>query len=155
MDTFALPALQEGYSFRVGNNVREQVLEGGFPRNLIKYIGAVHQVTATVIIENDLYRQYFWAFYRKNQTREFKWLLEVDDGTIQECTCRFNNQTIPNVEIIGAYVWRATLDVYVKPIIHNADFDAEIVNLFNNTDGKNMFEIEKIPNVYFPDATGV
>ena len=40
MDTFGLIALEDGYTFNVGNNVREQQLEGGMPRQVIKFVGA-------------------------------------------------------------------------------------------------------------------
>lgn len=155
MDTFGLTALEEGYGFNVGNNVREQQLEGGMPRQVIKFVGAVHSVTATVLIQNDQARQYFWAFWRKNQTKEFLWKLAVDNGGIEECICRFNNQGIPSLSLIRAYVWKASITIYVKPIKRNSDSDESIVNLWGGIDGGDPFEIEKIPNVYFPDATGV
>ena len=31
----------------------------------------------------------------------------------------------------------------------------QIIDIWENTDGQNLFEIEKIPNVWLPDAVGV
>lgn len=155
MDTFGLIALEDGYTFNAGNNVREQQLEGGMPRQVIEFVGAVHSVTATVLIQNDYARQYFWAFWRKNQTKEFLWKLAIDNGDIEDCICRFNNQTIPSLSLIRAYVWKASITVCVKPIKRSAELDENIVNTWNNIGRGDLFEIEKIPNVYFPNATGV
>lgn len=155
MDTFQLKALVEGYTFAVGNNVRMQQLEGGMPRKVIKFIGAVHNVTATVFLDGDDARQYFWAFFYQNETRAFKWVLATDDGDLRECECQFNNDSIPSLQIVGGYLWKATVNVYVKPIKRNKERDAEIVSLWGGLSQNGRFEIEKIPNVYFPDATGV
>lgn len=155
MDTFSLCALEEGYTFNVGNNVRMQQLEGGRPRKVIKFIGAVHNVTATVLLDGDIARQYFWAFWRKNQLSKFKWDLAIDDGGIQECICEFNNDQIPQVQLIGAYVWKASINVIVEPVRHSKDLDEDIVNAFGGGGKDSVFEIEKIPNIYFPDAVGV
>lgn len=155
MNTFGLKALVEGYSFAVGNNVRMQQLEGGMPRKVIKFVGAIHNVTATVLLDGDMARQYFWAFFYQNETKEFKWTLATDDGGVQECICQFNNDQIPSLQIVGGYVWKATVNIFVKPVRRNKDFDESLVSLWNGTTLDGRFEIEKIPNVYFPDATGV
>lgn len=155
MKTFQLPALQESYTFTVGNNVREQQLEGGMPRNVIKFIGAVHQVTGVVIIDSELMLQYFWAFWRQNQTKEFQWQLITDNGNLETVTCRFNNQQVPNPQLIGGFCWKIQITVYVKSIHRDKDFDDQIIDIWENTDGSNLFEIEKIPNVWLPDAVGV
>ena len=44
--------LQEGYGFTPGNNLREQLNEGGMPRQVIKYVGAVHAVNVNVLLED-------------------------------------------------------------------------------------------------------
>ena len=155
MDTLEIKALQEGYNFQVGNNVRMQQIEGGRPRKVRKFIGAVHNVTATLLLKNDIDRQYFWAFWRKNQLTKFYWDLAIDQGGVERCVCEFNNDQIPQLQLIGAYVWKATISVIVTPIIRNADSDETVVNAYGGGGNKGLFEIEKIPNVYFPDATGV
>ena len=155
MYTFELKALEESYNFQVGNNVRMQQLEGGRPRKVRKFIGAVHNVTATVLLENDEARQYFWAFWRLNELQQFKWTLAIDQGGVEECICEFNNDQIPQLQLIGAYVWKATVNVFVKPIPRSKDTDETVVNAYNGAGNRGLFEIEKIPNVYFPDAVGV
>ena len=62
MDTLVLQPLVEGYDFNVGNNVREQQLEGGMPRQVVKRVGAVHVTGVTLLLPDDGTRQYFWAF---------------------------------------------------------------------------------------------
>ena len=155
MDIFQLCAEQESYSFGVGNNVREQQLEGGMPRNVIAFLGAVLRVNATVMLDGDGAYQYFWAFWRQNQTREWQWKLIIDQGNLEDVTCRFNNQEVPQPVLLGHNVWKITFTVYVKPIIRSKDTDENIINMWNGATPQGRFEIEKIPNEYFPEAIGV
>lgn len=155
MYTFELKALEESYNFQVGNNVRMQQLEGGRPRKVRKFIGAVHNVTATVLLENDEARQYFWAFWRLNELQQFKWTLAIDQGGVEDCICEFNNDQTPQLQLIGAYVWKATINVFVAPIARSKDTDENVVASYSGAGNGGLFEIEKIPNVYFPEATGI
>ena len=155
MDTLNLCPLQDGYAFTAGNNVREQVLEGGMPRQVIKFIGAVHTVGVTVFLEDQRARQYFWAFWRLNQTKRWLWRLALDDGIMEDCVCQFSASSVPNESLVAAFARKVSFTIYVVPIPRSADFDRNIVNMWNNVNPEGFFEIEKIPNEYFPDATGV
>lgn len=154
MDTFKLCPLQDGYNFMAGNNVREQALEGGQPRQVIKFIGAVHRVGAQVMAKDPRERQYFWAFWRLNQTKQFLWNLALDDGDMEDCICQFSAEAVPQETLVGAFARRISFTVYVTPIARDADFDRTIVDIWNNVNFDSLIEIEKIPNVYFPYALG-
>lgn len=155
MDTFKLCPLQDGYNFMAGNNVREQALEGGQPRQVIKFIGAVHRVGAQVMAQDPRERQYFWAFWRLNQTKQFIWNLALDSGDMEDCICRFSAEAVPQETLVGAFARRISFTVYVTPIARDADFDRDIITIFDNTDGTVVPDLEKIPNVWLPDAVGV
>lgn len=155
MDTFKLCALQDGYNFVAGNNVRQQYLEGGMPRKVIKFVGAVHRVGVQVTCQDEFARQYFWAFYYQNQTREFIWTLSLDNGDLEECVCTFDCEETPVETLIGIHARRMSFTVFVRPKPRDENLDRDVITLFDGTEGNASFEIEKIPNVYFPDATGV
>ncbi len=155
MDTFKLCPLQDGYNFMAGNNVREQALEGGQPRQVIKFIGAVHRVGAQVMAQDPRERQYFWAFWRLNQTKQFLWNLALDSGDMEDCICQFSAEAVPQETLVGAFARRISFTVYVTPIARDADFDRSIVDIFANTEDTVIPDIEKIPNVWLPDAAGV
>lgn len=145
--------LSEGYSFTVGNNVREQVLENGMPRQVIKFVGAVHKVTAQVFLEDGFERQVFWSFWRKNQTKLWTWNLVLDNGKREDCVCQFSAETVPQEVFIEADTRKMQVSVYVIPIKRNADFDQQILDMWYKRFNASKFA--KVPNVYFPDATGV
>lgn len=164
MDTFKLQPLVEGYDFNVGNNVREQQLEGGMPRQVVKRVGAVHTTGVTLLLPDDGTRQYFWAFWRKNSQRigqpstaapRFNWNLMLDNGMMEDCICQFVGTERPKESFIGGYASKVQFTVYVVPIPRSAIGDAIIVDLWQsgNLDNKELFDL--IPNVWLPDATGV
>lgn len=155
MNTFMLCPLQEGYGFTPGNNLREQLNEGGMPRQVIKYVGAVHSVNVTVLLEGSRARQYFWAFWRQNQTKTWKWKLALDQGGIEECECRFTSESLPNESFHEGPIRKMTFAVLVVPIIRDPDFDQSIIDMWENGLINVVDDIEKIPNVWLPDALGV
>jgi hypothetical protein len=155
MDTLQLNALVAGYAFNVGNNVRQQVLEGGMPRQVIKFLGAVHSVNAQVLLPDERTRQYFWAFWRVNQTRKFYWELSIDNGINEVVVCQFDAETVPAETEIHAIVRKVSFTVFVEPITRNADDDQAVVDIFNGVPDGDVTGIEKIPNIWLPDATGV
>lgn len=154
MDTLRLEALVDGYDFTVGNNYREQQLEGGQPRQVKKFSGAIHTVGVTVALDGQRARQYFWAFWRQNQIKQFNWNLQIDQGEMEDCVCQFANQSVPKETFIGGHVRKVSFTVYVTPIARDPDFDQDVINSFEIENG-NIEGIEKIPNEYFPNATGV
>lgn len=155
MDIFKLCPLQEGYSFTPGNNLREQKTEGGMPRQVIKYVGAVHSVNVTVLLKDQRARQYFWAFWRLNQKKTFKWKLDLDLGAMEECECRFTSESLPTASYTDGVLRKVSFTVLVYPIARAADFDAEILRMWENGLINVVDDIEKIPNVWLPDALGV
>ena len=164
MDTFKLQPLVEGYDFNVGNNVREQQLEGGMPRQVVKRVGAVHTTGVTLLLPDNGTRQYFWAFWRKNSQRigqpsssapRFNWNLMLDNGMMEDCICQFVGTERPKENFIGGYAAKVQFTVYVVPISRDAEYDQAIVDLWGGVESTGFIELEKIPNEYFPDATGV
>ena len=164
MDTLVLQPLVEGYDFNVGNNVREQQLEGGMPRQVVKRVGAVHVTGVTLLLPDNGTRQYFWAFWRKNSQRigqpstaapRFNWNLMLDNGMMEDCICQFVSSEIPKENFIGGHASKVQFSVNVVPIVRNAEFDRGIVDLWNGINPDDVIGLEKIPNEYFPDATGV
>lgn len=155
MNTFMLCPLQEGYGFTPGNNLREQLNEGGMPRQVIKYVGAVHAVNVNVLLEDKRARQYFWSFWRLNKTRTWKWKLVLDQGEKEECECRFTSESLPSESFHEGPVRKMTFTVLVVPIIRNPDFDQSIIDMWENGLINVVDDIEKIPNVWLPNAVGV
>lgn len=155
MNTFMLCALQEGYAFTPGNNLREQKKEGGMPRQVIKYVGAVHAVNVTVLLEGQRARQYFWAFWRRNQTKTWKWKLVLDQGAVEECECRFTSESLPSESFHEGPIRKMTFIVLVYPIARDDAFDDEIISMWENGLINTLDDIEKIPNVWLPNAVGV
>ena len=155
MNTFMLCPLQEGYSFTVGNNLREQQLEGGMPRQVVKFIGAVHTVNASILLKDRRARQYFWAFWRTNQGKNWLWELFLDNGNSEECECRFVSESLPTESGRGYQYLKMSFQILVMPIKRDSAFDQSIVELWQSGLINNLSDLEKIPNVWLPDALGV
>lgn len=155
MDKFMLCPLQEGYSFTAGNNVREQKLEGGMPRQVVKFVGAVHTVSATVLLKDPRERQYFWSFWRLNQTKLWQWSLSLDNGIKEDCVCQFSAESVPQESFIEGPIRKIAINIYVVPIKRDSGFDRTIVDLWQSGLINNLLDLEKIPNVWLPDAVGV
>ena len=155
MDELKFCPLQEGYSFTVGNNVTEQELERGMPRQVIKFVGAVHQVSAQILLKDQLDRQLFWAFYRLNQTKPWRWRLDLDGGQIEDCVCQFNNSVIPKNTLISGAIRKIQIDIRVVPIERDPKFDEWLVKQWQDGKIKDISDFEKIPNVWMSKATGV
>lgn len=153
MNKFGIPVLLGGYSFIVGNNLREQKTGHGMPRQIIVFVGSVHSVNATIALPDERSQQYFWAFWRQNQGRDWLWDLPLDKGPLEECECRFTAESLPSESNRGSDFLKMSFQVLVKPIKRSAAFDAEIIRLWNQKYIPKEFA--KVPNVYFPDATGV
>ena len=157
MDKFMLCPLQSGYSFTPGNNLREQVLEGGMPRQVPFFVGAVHTVSVSVLLRNRDERDYFWAFWRTKQRKPENWLwkLSLDNGISEECECRFLSSSLPSESLRNGVVIKVGFQIAVKPIKRDADLDRNIVNSWQFIEDGNLDSIEKIPNIWLPDALGV
>ncbi|WP_168377567.1 hypothetical protein [Acinetobacter cumulans] len=155
MDQFMLCPLLEGYSFTPGNNVREQKTEGGMPRQVIKFVGAIHSVSAAVYLKDPRERQYFWAFWRINQTKIWRWTLSLDNGVKEDCLCQFSAESVPQESMVGNVGRQVTINIYVVPVKRDPAFDRTIIDLWQSGLINNLSDLEKIPNVWLPDAVGV
>lgn len=155
MDTFMLPAMRSGYSFTPGNNIREQSLEGGMPRQVVKFVGAVHSVAVTVALKDRRAQQYFWAFWRLNQGKNWLWDLFLDNGNLERCECRFISSSLPTESERGYQYLRISFQILVRPLNRDPAFDRTIVDLWQSGLINNLSDLEKIPNVWLPDAVGV
>ncbi len=147
--------LQEGYGFIPGNNIREQESEGGMPRQVIAFAGAVHSVTVSVLLADPRTRQYFWAFWRQNLTKIWSWKLSLDNGVLEECECKFTSKSMPQESFRDGVAIKISFQVLVVPIERNKDHDEDIIKLWEMDVVKVYDDIEKVPNVWFPNATGV
>lgn len=149
--------LQEGYSFATGNNLRQQATEGGLPRQVPFFVGAVHAVSVSVLLKNANMREYFWAFWRDKQRKpeNWKWQLSLDSGGLEDCECRFNADSVPAESMRNGIVIKISFQLYVKPIRRDPNNDRNIIELWQSGAGGNVDDIEKIPNVWMPDALGV
>lgn len=147
--------LQEGYGFTPGNNLREQANEGGMPRQVPFFVGAVHQSTVSVALKDERERQYFWAFWRTKQRKPDNWLweLSLDNGVKEACECRFTSNSLPSESMRDGRVIKISFQVYVKPVQRDPDLDQAIVEIWQSGVAENP--IEPIPNEWMPDALGV
>lgn len=150
--------LRVGYSFIPGNDIREQEIEGGMPRQAPFFIGSPHSVTVSVLLKSEEDRQYFWAFWRTKQRKpeNWKWKLSLDHGVMEECECRFISKSLPGESKRNGLVVMVSFQVIVKPIKRSADLDRDIVNLRQGIESMEVVDdIEKVPNEWLPDALGV
>lgn len=155
MDRLMIPVLREGYSFTPGNNLREQKLEGGEPRTILKFVGAVHAVNAVIACTDEQYQQYFWAFWRQNQGKRWIWDLVLDNGNLEECECRFTSDSLPTESNRSYEFLRISFQVLVIPKNRDPDFDRWLIDMWQEGKISTIQDIEKIPNVWMPEATGV
>lgn len=155
MDKFMLCPLLAGYSFAPGQNVIEQQLLGGWPRQRRNFIGAVHQVSASVMCRGSQEIEYFWAFWRKKDRNPQPWLwaLKTDSYKMEEHECRFIVDQTPQESDRQGDKVRYSFQVWVKPLNRPASYDDEIVDYWNaglNPSVANALEI--LVNVSLPNA---
>ena len=155
MNRLMLPPLLAGYAFTPGNNLREQKTEGGMPRRVIKYVDAVHTVAASIYLRDERAQQYFWAFWRKNNARKWLWDIPVDLGILETCECNFSTESLPAEQNRGGDKLVVSFSIFVEPITRDADFDQSIIDAWENGLINVVDDIEKIPNVWLPNAVGV
>lgn len=146
--------LQQGYSFTPGNNLLEQKTARGMPHKITDFVGAVHSVTVSVSLDDKKRRQYFWAFWRRNQTTEWNWRLSLDSGVIEDCVCSFTSESLPAESLRNGVVIKVSFMVFVRPIQRDADDDRDLVELWQGGATGQKEDISKIPNEYLPDALG-
>lgn len=157
MNNFALRPLQRGFTPDVANNLLEQELMGGFARQRVQFVGNVHTVTASVMLETKLKQQYFWAFWR-NHTRDaprpFMWRLRIDDAEVADYQCQFVAGSLQTQERIGIS-YAVSFSLRLKPNHTGKGFDETIINLWESGDPRKLLNLlEKLVNEDLPDAFG-
>lgn len=155
MRKFLFEPLREGYAFIPGNNLREQKLEGGEPRSIVKFVGAVHSVNVTIALKDELEQQIFRAFWRENQGKRWLWELVLDNGNLEECECRFTSDSLPTESNRGFEFLRISFQVLVIPIVRDPNFDKLLLDKWEKGELNDLLDYQKIPNVWMPAATGV
>lgn len=129
MDKFMLCPQLAGYSFTPGQNVIEQALMAGMPRQRTNFVGAVHKVASTVLCRNQDEIDYFWAFWRKQQRSPQNWLwsIKTDASTMEEHECRFMVDGIPTESDRQGNIIRYSFNLWVKPLYRSPSVDDDIV----------------------------
>ena len=154
MNNFALCPLQRGYTPEVANNLLEQALAGGFARQRIQFVNNVHTVTASVMLDEKIKQQYFWAFWRSHQTnpRPWLWRLIVDDTEMTTYVCQFVAGSLRVNERDGK-VYSVSFGIRIKPNNTGNDFDETIIGLWESGDPRKLLNLlEKLVNEDLPDA---
>ena len=157
MNTFLLCPQLSGYQFSHAQNMLEQSLNGGMPRQRKITQNMPHQISVSVWCNDAYEQQYFWAFWRESlyQSQYFKWGVRVDNGNIEECECKFSADPPQESDRIASKC-RWSFRIYVKPKHRPRDWDQQIINIWNEgLTPELMVGIEKIPTVWLPNAVGV
>ena len=156
MNNFALCPLQRGYTPEVANNLLEQQLMGGFARQRVQFVNNVHTVTASVMLDEKIKQQYFWAFWRSHQAnpRPFLWRLIVDDTDMTTYVCQFVAGSLRVNERDGK-VYSVSFGLRLKPNHTGKGFDETIIGLWESGDPRKLLNLlEKLVNEDLPDAFG-
>lgn len=156
MNNFALCPLQQGYTPDVANNLLEQALMGGFARQRMQFINNVHTVTASVMLDEKIKQQYWWAFWRSHQKnpRPFLWRLMVDDVEMTTYVCQFVADSL-NIGERNGKVYSVSFSLRLKPNNTGKDFDETIIGLWESGDPRKLLNLlEKLVNEDLPDALG-
>ncbi len=157
MDRLMICPLMKGYNFSPGSNLREQETEGGPPRQVPFFVGAWHTADVSISLNNADEKEYFWAFWRDKQRSPNNWLwtLALDNGTLEECECRFIADSKPQENERDGKILQISFQIRIKPIYRDPENDRNIIEAWQNGGPAIIGTIKKIPNEWFPAATGV
>ncbi|KAA0929487.1 hypothetical protein FQ082_01835 [Psychrobacter sp. ANT_H56B] len=156
MNNFALCPLQRGYTPEVANNLLEQRLMGGFARQRVQFVNNVHTVTPSVMLDEKIKQQYFWAFWNSHQKnpRPFLWRLMVDDVEMTTYVCQFVAGSLQIGERDGK-VYSVSFTLRLKPNHTGTDFDETIIGMWESGDPRKLLNLlAKLVNEDLPDALG-
>lgn len=156
MNNFALCPLQRGYTPNVANNLLEQELMGGFARQRMQFVNNVHIVTPSVMLDEKIKQQYFWAFWNSHQKnpRPFLWRLMVDDVEMTTYVCQFVAGSLQIGERDGK-VYSVSFTLRLKPNHTGTDFDETIIGMWESGDPRKLLNLlAKLVNEDLPDALG-
>lgn len=155
MDKFMLCPLLSGYSFAPSNNLLEQPLLGGMPRQRVVFFGGVQIVNATVICRSPEEVDYFWAFWRKKQRLPETWLwaLKTDSFDFEEHECKFSASSLPQESERGGSIIKFSFQIYVVPKNRPIELDDKIIDFWQagmNPHTSNL--LDKLVNEEMPKA---
>ncbi len=156
MNNFALCPLQRGYTPNVANNLLEQELMGGFARQRMQFVNNVHTVTPSVMLDEKIKQQYFWAFWDSHQEnpRPFLWRLIVNETELTTYVCQFVAGSLQIGERDGK-VYSVSFTLRLKPNHTGKDFDETIIGLWGSGDPRKLLNLlAKLVNEDLPDALG-
>lgn len=156
INSFALRPLQRGFTPEVANNLLEQALMGGFARQRVQFVNNTHTIPVTVMLEDGIKQQYFWAFWRSHQInpRPFLWWLRVDGTETFDYECQFVAGSLQLHERIGT-TYAVSFVVRLKPNHTDKGFDETIIGLWESGDPRKLLNLlEKLVNDDLPDALG-
>lgn len=154
MDTFLLCPQLAGYSFSFGQNILEQQLSAGAPRQRVNFVGAVHQINASVLCSDEYETEYFWAFYRKRQRNPlpFLWMCKSDGPSMELHECRFVAASPQESDRQGNKI-RFSFQLWITPLLRPATIDEDIIDYWQsglNPKASRLFE--KLDNEDIPEA---
>lgn len=146
------------YSWIVGNEILQAVVDGGPSRTRIDFIGAPSIASIQLVLIESEY-QYLNAFYRLSISRgslPFVMDMILDDAPLQEYQCTFVPGTFSlNGKSGDAFIVTAQLEV--KPLAADDEYDGAIIMLFEEV-GEDadlcINQLAHLANVDFPDSFG-
>lgn len=155
MNKLAYCVQQSGYTVNHGNNVIVQELEGGPSRYRKSRKRSSHIVSVNWVVKKQGY-DYLVAFFnvwQMNPAMPFLAMLIIDDAELAEYKCAFQSTISLDSKDGGIFKVSATFEVQAK--LRNIDDDLMLVLLGNNDLTEMYLDIEKIPNIWLPNAVGV
>lgn len=150
MIEFALTVIEESYNFQYGDNILEQQLSKGLPRQRSNFIGAPHQFSINVLCENDFDVQYLWNLYGKIQKSPDNFLigLQGDHGKIESFKCRFQMGKPPSESTRNGNIIIYQLSLWAEPIPRDSDVENAMVNFYASL--KVLNDLDFLVNVFNP-----
>ncbi len=121
------------------------------------FVGAWHTVNVSISLNNEDEKDYFWAFWRDKQYKPSNWLwrLALDNARLEECECRFVADSRPKEVERDGKILQLSFQLRIKPIPRDHENDRDIIEAWQNGGPAVIGTIEKVPNEWFPNATGV
>ena len=155
MNKLAYCVQQSGYTFTHGNNVIVQELEGGPSRYRRSRKRNSHIVSVNFTVKKEGY-DYLVAFFNvwaMNPAMPFLAMLIIDDAELAEYKCAFRSEF--HLDSKDGPIFKVSTTFEVQAKLRNIDNDLLLVLLGNNHLLDRYTNIEKIPNIWLPNAVGV
>lgn len=157
MYRLGLCPLQNGYNMRRGNGVITSQPQSGPSRRRVGFKNMPHIVNASWNL-NEAQFEYlvaFWEWHARYPNNRFIVPLVIDSRALQEYECLFDFENgYPVGSIDGRFI-SVSLVLEVKAKHRATDLDENILELGQAGLINTYMNIEKIPNVWLPNAVGV